>query len=115
MTFNDVIKKQKRALLDKQGVTVRIVRGTASTSIETTTVIFYPLSDKDSTSGARRSTDLTRGIIYPSEVLLDRGDKLVKSDGTAWAVLPLDTLTKEGDSEDGLKKARVVFKGVVND
>ena len=108
MTFSEAVADAARVILETQGETVTCGDG------YTLTVVFYPLTEKDRTSGGRRLNDHARGIIYPASKHFDRGDRITQQSGTIWSVLPDETLETEADAVGGLKRARVIYKGVQN-
>ena len=112
MTFKQAIEKQAQTILKTQGEEVTL------NNANRLNVVFFPLVDekyKDYVDNGKRINELARGIIYPASLTLVRGDLIKQASGNVWAVLPFDKLTQEGDAVDGLKKTRVVFKGVVNE
>ena len=108
MTFSEAVADAARVILETQGETVECGDGSALT------VVFYPLTEDEKVSGGRRVADLTRGLIYPASHEFNRGDVITQTSGRLWTVLPDENLTREGDAVGGLKRARVVFKGINN-
>ena len=110
MKFIDCVKLHAETILSVQGESVKVNGETPLT------VVFYPLHEEDKLSGGRRIQGHARGILYPSGVVaLSRGDRIVKEDGSYWVVLPDENLTSETDTQEGLERARVVYKGVLNE
>ena len=108
MTFADAVNGAAQVIIDVQGETVTDGNGNELT------VVFYPLTEKDRTAGGRRLNDHARGIIYPASKTFARGDRITQRNGTIWTILPAETLETEADAVGGLKRARVIYKGVVN-